>query len=221
MIQVTDLHKSFLDKNGDRLVILNGASFSIANGEMVSIIGASGTGKSTLLHLLGGLDLPDSGKIHIDGQELSGLKGDALATFRNKKVGFVFQFHHLLPEFTALENAAMPAMIMGMSQKKATELAAEYLNMVGLSHRTTHRPAELSGGEQQRVAIARALINKPSVLLADEPTGNLDQKNAEIILDLFFDVQAKTGITLVLVTHDSQIAAKTNRVMELIDGNLS
>ncbi len=220
MIRAEHVYKSFVDKNGEKLTILQGASFEVEKSSMVSIVGASGSGKSTLLHLLGGLDQPDSGTIWIENQTVSTLRGDTLAHFRNKKVGFVFQFHHLLPEFTALENVAMPAMISGTSQKIALNQARNYLDLVGLSHRLNHRPSELSGGEQQRVAIARALINEPAVLLADEPTGNLDLHNSSIILDLFFDVQQKTGVTMVLVTHDMNIAEKTNRVFELINGNL-
>jgi lipoprotein-releasing system ATP-binding protein len=220
MIRAEHVFKSFVDKNGEKLTILQGASFEVEKSSMVSIVGASGSGKSTLLHLLGGLDQPDSGTIWIENQTVSTLRGDSLAHFRNKKVGFVFQFHHLLPEFTALENVAMPAMISGTSQKIALNQARNYLDLVGLSHRLNHRPSELSGGEQQRVAIARALINEPAVLLADEPTGNLDLHNSSIILDLFFDVQQKTGVTMVLVTHDMNIAEKTNRVFELINGNL-
>lgn len=220
MIRAEYVFKSYVDKNGEKLTILQGASFEVEKSAIVSIVGASGSGKSTLLHLLGGLDQPDSGTIWIENHAISTLKGDALATFRNKKVGFVFQFHHLLPEFTALENVAIPVMISGITQKKALGQAKEYLDLVGLSHRLNHRPSELSGGEQQRVAIARALINEPAVLLADEPTGNLDLKNSEIILDLFFDVQQKTGVTMVLVTHDMQIAQKTNRIYKLEDGLL-
>lgn len=220
MIEVLGVSKKYQDKNGDDIEILNQADLTVTSGEIIAIIGASGSGKSTLLHLIGGLDSPDSGIIKINGEDISGFNTEKAAYFRNHQIGFVFQFHHLLPEFTALENAALPAMIMGESKSKAQKKAEHMLDLVGLSHRLTHRPAELSGGEQQRVAIARALINSPAVILADEPTGNLDSKNSSIILQLFLEIQNQTKTTMVLVTHDPSIAEKTNRVVELKSGKL-
>lgn len=221
MISIAAVSKKYRDKNGDDLEILKQANLEVHSGEMVSIIGASGSGKSTLLHVIGGLDQIDSGKIVIDKEDISTYKKEKLAAFRNQKIGFVFQFHHLLPEFTALENVAMPSLISGDSYKVACSKAESFLNLVGMEHRLSHRPSELSGGEQQRVAIARALINKPKILLADEPTGNLDSKNAGIVLDLFFDIQKQTGITLIMVTHDQSIAKRTDRMFELFDGVLN
>lgn len=221
MISIESVSKKYVDKNGDDLEILKQANLEVQSGEMVSIIGASGSGKSTLLHVVGGLDQIDSGKIVIDNEDISTYKKEKLAAFRNQKIGFVFQFHHLLPEFTALENVAMPSLIKGDSYKEACAKAESFLNIVGMKHRLSHRPSELSGGEQQRVAIARALINKPKILLADEPTGNLDSKNAGIVLDLFFDIQKQTGITLIMVTHDHSIAKRTDRMFELFDGVLN
>ena len=220
MISVTSVSKKYRDKNGDDLVILRETDLEVESGGLISIVGSSGSGKSTLLHLIGGLDQIDSGSIRIDNQDISTLKNEELAAFRNKQIGFVFQFHHLLPEFTAVENVAMPALISGLSYSKACKQAEEYLDLVGMTHRFTHRPSELSGGEQQRVAIARALINKPKVVLADEPTGNLDAKNSNLVLDLFFTIHKQTGVTLVMVTHDNSIAKRTDKVYELLDGKL-
>jgi len=220
MIEVIDVSKSYRDKNDDEIVILKNSHLSVEKSSIISIIGASGSGKSTLLHLIGGLDKVDSGQIKIDNVDISSFKTDEIAHFRNAKIGFVFQFHHLLAEFTALENTAIPAMIAGLSYAKATSKAKEYLSLVGMEHRFEHRPAELSGGEQQRVAIARSLINQPSVLLADEPTGNLDVKNSTTVLDLFLTIQQQTGVTMILVTHDKSIAQKTDITYELKNGLL-
>jgi lipoprotein-releasing system ATP-binding protein len=220
MIEVIEVSKSYRDKNDDEIVILKNSHLSVDKGSIISIIGASGSGKSTLLHLIGGLDKVDSGQIQIDNVDISSFTTDDIAHFRNEKIGFVFQFHHLLAEFTALENTAIPAMISGLSYAKATAKAKEYLSLVGMEHRFEHRPAELSGGEQQRVAIARSLINQPSVLLADEPTGNLDVKNSTTVLDLFLTIQQQTGVTMILVTHDKSIAQKTDITYELKNGLL-
>ena len=220
MIEVIDVSKSYRDKNDDEIVILKNSHLSVEKGSIISIIGASGSGKSTLLHLIGGLDKVDSGQIKIDNVDISSFKTDEIAHFRNEKIGFVFQFHHLLAEFTALENTAIPAMIAGLSYVKANSKAKEYLSLVGMEHRFEHRPSELSGGEQQRVAIARSLINQPSVLLADEPTGNLDVKNSTTVLDLFLTIQQQTGVTMILVTHDKSIAHKTDLTYELKNGLL-
>jgi lipoprotein-releasing system ATP-binding protein len=221
MIEVIDVSKSYRDKNDDEIVILKHSNLSVKQGSIISIIGASGSGKSTLLHLIGGLDKVDEGQIRIGDTDISSFKSDEIARFRNEKIGFVFQFHHLLAEFTALENTAIPAMIAGNSYAKATSKAKEYLSLVGMQHRFEHRPAELSGGEQQRVAIARALINQPAVLLADEPTGNLDAKNSTTVLDLFLAIQQQTGVTMILVTHDKAIAQRTDMTYELKNGILS
>ena len=180
--------------------------------------GASGAGKSTLLQILGTLSRPDTGKVFIDGKDVFALKSNNLADFRNKKIGFVFQFHHLLPEFTALENVAIPALIGKASMSAAKEKARELLTLLGLSSRLSHKPSELSGGEQQRVAIARALVNNPSVLFADEPSGNLDTSTKEEIHKLFFDLRDRFGITIIIVTHDRELAALSDRTLEMRDG---
>ena len=213
MIQAKDIEKSF-----GALKVLKGLDFSVARSEVVSIMGASGAGKSTLLQILGTLSTPDSGSLVIDGVDVLKLKGDKLAAFRNLRLGFVFQFHHLLPEFTALENVMIPAFIAGRSRKDAEHHAKELLTELGLSERLTHKPSELSGGEQQRIAIARALINNPAVLLADEPSGNLDTKTKEELHNLFFHLREKYGQTIVIVTHDPDLAKMCDRSLYMVDG---
>jgi lipoprotein-releasing system ATP-binding protein len=213
MIQAKGIEKSF-----GTLKVLKGIDFSAAKSEVVSIMGASGAGKSTLLQILGSLSSPDAGSLVIDGVEVAGLKGKELAEFRNLKVGFVFQFHHLLPEFTALENVMMPALIAGRSKRESQAEAERLLADMGLSDRLSHKPSELSGGEQQRVAIARALINNPSVLFADEPSGNLDSKTKEEIHNLFFQLREKYGQTIIIVTHDPDLAKMCDRSLYMIDG---
>ena len=213
MIQAKGIEKSF-----GTLKVLKGIDFSVSKAEVVSIMGASGAGKSTLLQILGTLSSPDSGYLEIDGSDVLKLRGDDLAKFRNLKLGFVFQFHHLLPEFTALENVMIPAFIAGRSRKDAESQAKELLSDLGLSDRLDHKPSELSGGEQQRVAIARALINRPAVLFADEPSGNLDSRTKEELHRLFFTLREKYGQTIVIVTHDPELAAMCDRSFFMKDG---
>lgn len=215
MIKALDIHKSF-----GRLEVLKGVSLEIARGEVVSVVGASGAGKTTLLQILGTLSAADSGRLTIDGCAVNVLKDKALSRFRNEKIGFVFQFHHLLPEFTALENVCIPAWIGGASREEAERRAGELLELVGLSDRRSHKPSQLSGGEQQRVAIARALVNSPAVLLADEPSGNLDSRNRDEIHRLFFDLRDRLGQTIVIVTHDEGLAAMADRRIEMRDGKI-
>lgn len=213
MIQAKGIEKSF-----GPLKVLKGVDLEVGKSEVVSIMGASGAGKTTLLQILGTLSTPDSGTLMIDGTDVLKLKGDALSEFRNRKIGFVFQFHHLLPEFTALENVMIPAFIAGRSKKDAEEAAKSLLSDLGLSERHHHKPSELSGGEQQRVAIARALINNPSVLFADEPSGNLDSKTKEELHRLFFELRDKYGQTIVIVTHDQGLAEMCDRSLYMVDG---
>ena len=213
MIKATGIEKSF-----GALKVLKGLDFGVSKSEVVSIMGASGAGKSTLLQILGTLSTPDSGSLLIDGVDVLKLKGDKLAHFRNRHIGFVFQFHHLLPEFTALENVMIPAFIAGRSRKDAEQNAIELLTELGLSERLAHKPSELSGGEQQRVAIARALINKPAVLFADEPSGNLDSRTKEELHNLFFRLRDKYDQTIVIVTHDPELAKMCDRSLYMIDG---
>lgn len=213
MIKAEKIYKSF-----GKLLVLKGIDFQAKDSEVLSIVGASGAGKSTLLQILGTLSQPDSGKVYIEGVDVFSLKSNALADFRNKRVGFVFQFHHLLPEFSALENVAIPSMIANNKMNIAKEKATELLTMLGLSARLHHKPSELSGGEQQRVAIARALINNPSVLFADEPSGNLDTNTKMEIHNLFFDLRDRFGITIIIVTHDRELAAMSDRTLEMKDG---
>lgn len=215
MIKATDIHKRF-----GQLEVLKGVSLEIARGEVVSIVGASGAGKTTLLQILGTLSAADRGELTIDGTNVRGLKDRALSRFRNEKIGFVFQFHHLLPEFTAFENVCIPALIGGASREEAERRAAELLDLVGLSARRLHKPSQLSGGEQQRVAIARALVNSPAVLLADEPSGNLDSRNRDEIHRLFFDLRERLGQTVVIVTHDQGLAAMADRKIVMSDGKI-
>ena len=213
MIQARNIEKSFGD-----LRVLKGIDFSVDKAEVVSIMGASGAGKSTLLQILGTLSTPDGGTLMIDGTDVLGLDSKGLAEFRNRRLGFVFQFHHLLPEFTALENVMIPAFIAGRSRKEAEKEAVGLLTDMGLGERLTHKPSQLSGGEQQRVAIARALINRPAVLFADEPSGNLDTKTKEEIHNLFFQLREKYGQTVVIVTHDPDLAAMCDRSLYMVDG---
>lgn len=213
MIQLEGITKSF-----GSLHVLKGIDLTINKGEVVSIVGPSGAGKTTLLQIMGTLDKPDNGRIILNGTEVNRLKEKELSAFRNKEIGFVFQFHQLLPEFTALENVMIPALIQGVSASEAKKKAAEMLDFLGLSERASHKPAELSGGEKQRVAVARALINHPAVVLADEPSGSLDTQNKIELHRLFFDLRDKLGQTFVIVTHDEELAAQTDRTIHMIDG---
>ena len=213
IIEARDIHKSF-----GTLEVLKGIDFSAEQGEVVAIMGASGAGKSTLLQILGTLSTPDSGSLQIEGRDVLRLKGDALSAFRGRRVGFVFQAHHLLPEFSALENVMMPALIAGVPLKAARAKAVQLLEEVGLGGRQGHKPNELSGGEQQRVAIARALVNDPAVLFADEPTGNLDSATKQEIHRLLLELRERLGQTIVIVTHDPELAALCDRTMTMRDG---
>lgn len=215
MIKVNNIHKSFGD-----LEVLRGVSLEVGKGEIVSIVGASGAGKTTLLQIIGTLLPADGGEVEIAGTKIFGLNEKRTAEFRNRHIGFVFQFHNLLPEFSALENVMMPALIGGTKRKEAKQRALELLEAVGLSERAEHKPAQLSGGEQQRVAIARALINRPSVVLADEPTGNLDTHNRDEIQRLLFEVREKFGQTIVMVTHDERLAEMADRKIVMSDGQI-
>lgn len=215
MIQLESITKNF-----GSLQVLKGISFTIEKGEVVSIVGPSGAGKTTLLQIMGTLDRPDGGQVWLNGTDVSRMKEKELSAFRNREIGFVFQFHQLLPEFTALENVMIPALIQGVSSSTARKSAMEMLDFLGLSFRVSHKPAELSGGEKQRVAVARALVNHPSVILADEPSGSLDTQNKEELHRLFFDLRDKLGQTFVIVTHDEDLASKTDRTIHLIDGRV-
>lgn len=215
MLVATNLYKRF-----GTLEVLKGVSIEVQKGELATIIGPSGCGKSTLLHLLGTLDTPDQGTINLHGTNFSTLKGKKLAAFRNKHIGFVFQFHHLLPEFDALENVCIPGWIAGRKKNEVKQAATELLKKMGLSHRLTHRPAELSGGEQQRVAVARALINQPTLVLADEPTGNLDSAHARELHQLFVDLKNELGQSFLIVTHNEELATKSDRVWSMRDGQI-
>ncbi len=215
MIQLSQITKSF-----GPLRVLRGIDLRIARGEIVSIVGPSGAGKTTLLQVMGTLDAPDSGTVRIDGTDVTRLSARATARFRNRHIGFVFQFHQLLPEFTALENVMIPALIGRQPQRASRERAAELLRMLGLAGRAAHKPAQLSGGEAQRVAVARALMNRPAVVLADEPSGSLDTRNKAELHQLFFDLRDRLGQTFVIVTHDEQLAAQTDRTIRLRDGQI-
>lgn len=215
MIQLEGITKSF-----GTLQVLKGIDLEIAKGEVVSIVGPSGAGKTTLLQIMGTLGKPDSGRIVLNGTEVNRLKEKELSAFRNREIGFVFQFHQLLPEFTAVENVMMPALIQGQPMGTARKEALDILAFLGLSERASHKPAELSGGEKQRVAVARALINHPSVILADEPSGSLDTQNKGELHQLFFDLRDKLGQTFVIVTHDEGLAAQTDRTIHMIDGKI-
>jgi lipoprotein-releasing system ATP-binding protein len=213
MIKAVGITKSF-----GELVVLKDINFEISTGEVVSIVGASGAGKTTLLQILGTLDKPSGGSVYYDNSEVTSLGGARLSAFRNQNIGFVFQFHQLLPEFTALENVCIPAFIAGKTKNEAEERAHELLGFLSLSERAGHKPSELSGGEQQRVAVARALINNPSVILADEPSGNLDTANKDELHKLFFRLREKFGQTIIIVTHDRQLAAMSDRILGIKDG---
>ncbi|MGN0032848.1 MAG: ABC transporter ATP-binding protein [Candidatus Limimorpha sp.] len=215
MIQANGIYKSF-----GKVDVIKGIDIHINKGEIVAIIGASGAGKSTLLQILGTLDKPDKGNIIIDNHDVTKLNQKNLAAFRNKNIGFVFQFHHLLPEFTAIENICIPAFIAGMSKNEATEKAMSLLEYLKLTDRANHKPSMLSGGEQQRVAIARALINKPAIILADEPSGNLDSQNAKELHELFFKLREQTGQTFVIVTHNPNLANMADRALTIVDGKI-
>jgi lipoprotein-releasing system ATP-binding protein len=207
-----------ISKNYGALQVLNDVSLQVQKGEVISIVGASGAGKSTLLHILGTLDKPDRGEVSIDGEKVWGKKDKALASFRNAKLGFIFQFHHLLPEFTAMENVCIPAFIAGKSKSESEIRAKELLTLLKLSHRMGHKPGELSGGEQQRVAVARALMNNPAIVMADEPSGNLDSDNAKDLHRLFFDLRDSLGQTFIIVTHNEELAKMADRMIVMKDG---
>lgn len=213
MISMRGIHKSF-----DRLEVLRGVDLDVRQGEILSIVGASGAGKTTLLQILGTLDRPDSGTVEYDGTCVFDLGTKALARFRNRNIGFIFQFHQLLPEFSVLENVAMPALIGGKNRAAAMRRAAELIDYLGLGDRATHRPAQLSGGERQRAAVARALVNNPSVILADEPSGSLDSANRRELYDLFFRLRDERRQTFVIVTHDESLASRSDRVVHIADG---
>ncbi len=215
MIEVKNISKSY-----DSLRVLDDVSLRIEPGEFLSIVGPSGAGKTTLLQIIGSLEAPDSGHVLYDGTDIVGMKERSLAAFRNLNIGFVFQFHHLLPEFTVTENVALPAMIAGKSRHESMERAAALLSDLGLGSRLTHRPGQLSGGERQRAAVARALINNPRVILADEPSGSLDSRNREELYALFFDLRSRTGNTFVIVTHDESLALTSDRVVRMQDGRI-
>jgi lipoprotein-releasing system ATP-binding protein len=213
MIEAQQLIKSY-----NSLKVLKGVSLKIEKGEVISIVGASGAGKSTLLHILGTLDQPDQGKLFINNTDVFSLKSKAISAFRNKEIGFIFQFHHLLPEFTALENILIPGMIAGKTKKELEDKALNYLDILGLVNRKNHKPSELSGGEQQRVAVCRALINSPSVIFADEPSGNLDSASSKELHQLFFDLRDQFNQTFVIVTHNKELANMADRKLEIVDG---
>jgi lipoprotein-releasing system ATP-binding protein len=213
MLRATAVRKSY-----GSLPILKGVDFEVDQGEIVSIIGASGAGKSTLLHILGTLDKPDSGTVELNGTKINKLSGELVSVFRNKNIGFVFQFHHLLPEFTALENICIPAFIAKIQKKDAEKKAMELLDMLGLKERAQHKPNELSGGEQQRIAVARALINRPTVVLADEPSGNLDSMNADALHQFFITLRENFKQTFIIVTHNEGLAKISDRVVTMKDG---
>jgi lipoprotein-releasing system ATP-binding protein len=215
MLIAKGIHKSY-----GSLEVLKGVDLEISKGEIVSIVGASGAGKSTLLHLLGTLDRPDRGELFLHDQNLLQLQGDALAEFRNSRIGFIFQFHNLLPEFTALENICIPGFIQGREEKELNNRAEELAEILGIRHRLEHKPSELSGGEQQRVAVARALINSPDLVFADEPSGNLDTSNARALHDLFFKLRDTFQLSFVIVTHNEELATKADRKVVMKDGRI-
>jgi len=219
LVEVEGLRKTFLHDEKE-LEVLKGLSFRLGAGEMICVVGPSGAGKSTLLHVLGTLDVPSAGEIRYRGETLSRMSPSRLASFRNRHIGFVFQFHHLLPEFTALENVMMPGLIQGLPRAEMSTRARTILEEVGLAERLTHRPGELSGGERQRVALARALVLGPGLLLADEPTGNLDTATSNAMHDLFFDLNSRRGTTMVIVTHNRELAERMPRVLRMRDGML-
>jgi lipoprotein-releasing system ATP-binding protein len=219
IIECSHIAKHFSDGSIEANV-LNDINLTVSKSDRLAIVGSSGSGKSTLLHLLGGLDKPSNGKIEIHGQDINSMSVNSLSKLRNQSLGFVYQFHHLLPEFTALENVAIPLVIGGQQPKLAQQQAEDLLNKVGLSHRIAHKPSELSGGERQRAALARALITQPDCLLADEPTGNLDHRTAQGIFDLILELNESLGTALVIVTHDTDLASQMDKTLTLIDGKL-
>lgn len=221
VLEAQALSKTYVGGDGGQIVVLDAVDLQISRGEMVAVIGSSGAGKSTLLHLLGALDRPTSGRVLIDGRALDGMNDDAVSALRNRTVGFVFQFHHLLREFTALENVMMPLRIAGTDEAEAKRRASALLERVGLGGRVHHRPGALSGGEQQRTAVARALAADPAVLLADEPSGNLDHHNSERLHELFTELAHELELGMVVVTHNRSLAARADRVLQLEDGRLS
>ena len=221
VLAARDLVRSFTDGAGSPVPVLNGVSFDIARGEIVAVVGSSGSGKSTLLQILGGLDACDGGSVSIDGQNLQKLSELEICTLRNEKLGFVYQFHHLLPEFTALENVAMPLVIARIPEKEAHERARAALEALGLGHRLTHLPSQLSGGERQRTAIARAMVTNPACILADEPTGNLDHETAMDVFEAFVESARSRGCAVLIVTHDAALAARCDRILRLAEGRIA
>ncbi len=215
ILQASNIHKKY-----GTLEVLKGVSLQVSKGEIVSLVGPSGAGKSTLLHIIGTLDKPDQGEVKIEGMEVFKQSEKALSAFRNKSIGFIFQFHHLLPEFTAVENICIPAFIAGRATKESEARAKELLAMLNLSHRANHKPGELSGGEQQRVAVARALINNPALIMADEPSGNLDTNNARELHKLFFELRDKLNQTFIIVTHNEELADMADRKIQMKDGGI-
>ena len=222
ILRAKNLHREFV-KQKERISVVKGVSLDLMEGDCVAIMGSSGAGKSTLLHMLGTLDRPTHGDLYFGPKNTNvwGMSDEDLSDFRNRNLGFVFQFHYLLPEFTALENVMMPALISGMDRLQAEKRARDHLNFVGLGQRLTHKPGELSGGEQQRVAIARAVILRPKLLLGDEMTGNLDSENSKKVIDLLLDLNREFGIAILIVTHDSEVAARMRRVITMKDGKIS
>jgi len=216
ILEATNIHKRY-----GALEVLKGVSLSVKKGEIVSLVGPSGAGKSTLLHIIGTLDKPDSGEVKIEGKLIAVKNDKSLAAFRNKSIGFIFQFHHLLPEFTAIENVCIPAYIGGIAQKAAETKAKELLDLMKLSHRVNHKPNELSGGEQQRVAVARALMNNPALVMADEPSGNLDTNNARDLHKLFFELRDQLHQTFIIVTHNEELANMADRTVHMKDGQIA
>ena len=219
MLELTNIYKSY-NHNGNTIDVLKGIDITINRGDTLAVVGASGAGKSTLLNIMGALEQPTSGKVKFQGKNITEVDESGLCSIRNKEIGFVFQFHHLLPEFNALENTIMPALISRMGIKEAKEKAGKILTKVGLANRFNHRTGELSGGEQQRVAIARALMMQPRLLLADEPTGNLDRNTGREIVDLLLRIREEEGLSMVIVTHNQQLADNMEKVMEIVDGKL-
>ena len=220
LLELRDIRK-FYGTGAGKVEVLKGISMTVAAGETIALVGASGAGKTTLLHIMGTLDLPSEGTVVFQGEEIFRRSETALASFRNRTIGFVFQFHHLLPEFTALENVMMPGLINRQKRQDVEDTAVELLKKVGLGHRLTHRPTELSGGEQQRVAIARALLQSPALLLADEPTGNLDRKTSDEVHDVLRQIHDEMGLTLIIVTHNERLATSMGKIVQLEDGRLS
>ncbi len=222
ILEAKNIFKSYSRNGGNRLEILKGIDFEAEENKITIIVGASGAGKSTFLHILSGLDTPDSGEVLINGTNIYAFSDDEeLSKFRNQHIGFIFQFHHLLPEFTAIENVALPQLINGEAKDSALQKAGKLLELVGLKNRTEHKPSELSGGEQQRVAVARALINDPDIIFADEPTGNLDSKNSEILHNLFVDLNKNLGVTFLMVTHNPNLVKLADKVYEMVDGKIN